>query len=100
VDNRTSADLLALLHRWQRQGKTVVVVLHDLAQVRAHFPFTLLLARELVAFGPTAGVLTDAHWAQAQRMREPFEDNAPPCVASTASHTAAHAHAQAAGALA
>ena len=100
VDNRTSADLLALLHRWKHQGKTVIVVLHDLAQVRAHFPLTLLLARELVAFGPTAGVLTDAHWAQAQRMREPFEDDAPPCVASTASHTDAHAHAQAAGALA
>ena len=102
VDNRTSADLLALLHRWKHQGKTVIVVLHDLAQVRAHFPLTLLLARELVAFGPTAGVLTDAHWAQAQRMREPFEDDAPPCVASIASHTdaRAHAHAQAAGALA
>jgi zinc/manganese transport system ATP-binding protein len=45
VDNRTSTDLLALLHRWQDQGKTVIVVLHDLAQVRAHFPLTLLLAR-------------------------------------------------------
>lgn len=79
VDNRTTADLLALLHRWHQQGKTVVVVLHDLAQVRAHFPLTLLLARELVAWGPTPTVLTDAHWARAQRMQEPFDDDAPLC---------------------
>jgi zinc/manganese transport system ATP-binding protein len=93
VDNRTSTDLLALLHRWQDQGKTVIVVLHDLAQVRAHFPLTLLLARELVAFGPTNEVLTNAHWARAQRMQEPFDDDAPPCAVSPEPHTHTHTHA-------
>lgn len=97
VDHRTSADLLALLKRWQGQGKTVIVVLHDLAQVRAHFPHTLLLARELVAYGPTAEVLTDAHWTRALRMPEPFDDHAPLCQGATALHT--HAHEQAAEAL-
>jgi zinc/manganese transport system ATP-binding protein len=92
VDNRTSADLLALLHRWQRQGKTVIVVLHDLAQVRAHFPLTLLLARELVAYGPTAEVLTDAHWARAQRMHEAFDEDAPLCVATSDAHGPEHPH--------
>ena len=101
VDNRTTDDLLALLHRWHAQGKTVVVVLHDLAQVRAHFPLTLLLARERVAWGPTSSVLTPAHWAQAQRMQEPFDDDAPLCEAETpaatapetaAAPTAAHDH--------
>ncbi|MGS5088225.1 zinc ABC transporter ATP-binding protein AztA [Hydrogenophaga sp. A37] len=91
VDQRTSTDLLALLRRWQQHGKTVIVVLHDLAQVRAHFPLTLLLARELVAFGPTVEALTDAHWARAQRMREPFDEHAPLCAASPDPH--AHAHA-------
>jgi zinc/manganese transport system ATP-binding protein len=81
VDNRTSADLLALLRRWECQGKTVIVVLHDLAQVRAHFPLTLLLARERVAYGPTAEVLSEAHWAQAQRMQEAFDEDAPLCAA-------------------
>ena len=93
VDNRTSADLLDLLHRWQRQGKTVIVVLHDLAQVRANFPLTLLLARELVAFGPTAEALSDANWARAQRMQEPFDDDAPLCTATPDPHTHAHTHA-------
>ncbi|MDO9479148.1 MAG: zinc ABC transporter ATP-binding protein AztA [Hydrogenophaga sp.] len=88
VDNRTTDDLLALLHRWHAQGKTVVAVLHDLAQVRAHFPLALLLARERVAWGPTASVLTRAHWAQAQRMQEPFDDDAPLCEAETTAATA------------
>lgn len=92
VDNRTSADLLNLLHQWQAQGKTVIVVLHDLAQIREHFPLTLLLARELVAFGPTAEVLTEANWARAQRMREPFDDHAPACEASPAAPAQMHEH--------
>lgn len=81
VDQRTTADLLALLHGWQRAGKTVIAVLHDLAQVREHFPQTLLLAREPVAWGATAEVLTDAHWARAQSLREPFDELAGECEA-------------------
>lgn len=89
VDQRTTTDLLALLHRWHAQGKTVVAVLHDIAQVRAHFPLTLLLAREPVAWGATAEVLTEAHWQHALHMQEPFDDDAPLC-APAASH--AHIH--------
>jgi zinc/manganese transport system ATP-binding protein len=79
VDQRTTDDLLALLHRWHAQGKTVVAVLHDLTQVRAHFPLTLLLAREPVAWGPTADVLTELNWQRALRMQEPFDEHAPLC---------------------
>jgi zinc/manganese transport system ATP-binding protein len=89
VDQRTTEDLLALLHRWQAQGKTVVAVLHDLAQVRAHFPLTLLLAREPVAWGATAEVLTEAHWQRALHMQEPFDDDAPLCAPAS---THAHSH--------
>lgn len=79
VDQRTTADLLALLHQWQRQGRTVIAVLHDTTQVRAHFPQTLLLAREPVAWGATAEVLTEANWARAQSLREPFDERADEC---------------------
>ena len=58
VDWRTSEDLLRLIDDWHREGRTVVAVLHDLDQVRAHFPETLLLARECVAWGVTPQVLT------------------------------------------
>lgn len=87
VDQRTTDDLLALLHRWHKQGKTVVTVLHDLSQVRANFPKTLLLAREPVAWGATAEVLTQANWQHALRMQEPFDEDAPLCApASTHAH--------------
>lgn len=92
VDQRTTADLLALLHQWHQAGKTVVVVSHDLAQVRAHFPQTLLLARHPVAYGPTEQVLSDANWARASAMREPFNDSAPEC-ATGATHSPSHYHA-------
>ncbi|WP_332746042.1 zinc ABC transporter ATP-binding protein AztA [Hydrogenophaga sp.] len=83
IDQRTTDDLLDLLHRWHAHGKTVVAVLHDLAQVRAHFPLTLLLAREPVAWGATAEVLTESHWQRALRMQEPFDENAPLCAPAT-----------------
>lgn len=102
VDQRTTADLLALLHVWQRQGRTVIAVLHDTAQVREHFPLTLLLAREPVAWGTTAEVLTDANWARAQSLHEPFDEQAGECEAGSPdqephhahSHTHPHTHAQ------
>ena len=55
-------------------------------------PLTLLLARELIAFGPTAEVLTDANWARAQRMREPFDEQAPLCEAQAEGHRHEHEH--------
>ncbi|MBC8055636.1 MAG: ABC transporter ATP-binding protein, partial [Rhizobiales bacterium] len=36
IDARTTADLLALLHRWKQEERTVIAVLHDLEQVREH----------------------------------------------------------------
>ena len=58
MDERTCQDLLALLRGWQAQGKTVLAVLHDLAQVRQAFTQTLLLAGRVLAYGPTQSVLT------------------------------------------
>jgi zinc/manganese transport system ATP-binding protein len=65
----------------------VVAVLHDLRQVREHFPLTLLLAREPVAWGPTTEVLTEANWQRALRMQEPFDDQAPECGGAHGAHT-------------
>jgi len=79
VDARTTADLLALLHQWHAAGKTVVAVLHDLPQVREHFPLTMVIARELVAWGPTHAALSEAHWQRAQTLHEAFDDGAAVC---------------------
>ena len=79
IDERTTADLLGLLHRWHGEGRTVVAVLHDLTQVRAHFPRTLLLAREPIAWGPTAEVLQPQHLQRARLQAEHWEAQAPWC---------------------
>ncbi len=79
IDARTTADLLALLHRWHDEGRTVIAVLHDQEQVRQHFDRTLLLAREAVAWGPTAEVLQPHHLQRARQMAEAWDDQAPWC---------------------
>ena len=79
VDARTVGDLLALIRDWHSEGRTVIAALHDLAQVRAHFPTTLLLAREIIALGPTDSVLTPAHLARAQSLSEAWDEDAAIC---------------------
>jgi len=79
MDSRTTAALLELIHQWQAQGRTVIAVLHDDAQVRTHFDQTVLLARELVAWGPTAQVLTEANLQRARALAEAWDDNAEIC---------------------
>ena len=70
IDTRTTADLIEVILRWHSEGRTVIAVLHDLDTVRHHFPTTLLLARELVAHGPTAQVLTAENQFRARQMCE------------------------------
>jgi len=79
IDERTVGDLLALIERWHREGRTVVAVLHDFDMVRAHFPESVLLAREKIAWGPTAEVLSADNLARARRMIEAFDDRAAAC---------------------
>ncbi|SFK89648.1 metal ABC transporter ATP-binding protein [Falsiroseomonas stagni] len=81
VDARTAADLLAVVRRWHGEGRTVMAVLHDMDLVRDEFPHCLLLARECVASGPTAEVLSAANRLRARRMAEAWDETAPACAA-------------------
>ena len=58
VDAATSEELLRLVRRWHGEGRTVMAVLHDIGQVLATFPETLLLARKAIAWGETAKALS------------------------------------------
>lgn len=82
VDSKTTAGLLTLVQQWHRQGRTVVAVLHDHAQVHAHFAQTLLLARECIAWGATAEVLTPANLQRASAMAEAWDEAAALCDAN------------------
>jgi zinc/manganese transport system ATP-binding protein len=66
LDELTSRDLLGLVLDWHRQGRTIIAVVHELDQVQAHFPSCLLMAREPIAWGPTASVLTQANLRRAR----------------------------------
>jgi zinc/manganese transport system ATP-binding protein len=70
VDWRTREDLLRLIVNWQREGRTVAAALHDLDQVGAYFPNTLLLARERVAWGPTREALMPQNLRRARHISE------------------------------
>ena len=74
IDGRTTVDLVDLMHRWHRDGCSILAVLHDIELVRAHFPDTLLLAREPVAWGPTAEVLGPENLERARRISAGWSD--------------------------
>ena len=79
IDASTTRDLLDIMHRWHGEGRTVIAALHDFDQVRAHFPQSLLLARELIAWGPTETSLCADNLRRARTMAEHWDDGAPPC---------------------
>lgn len=68
LDTPTVEHLLQLIQHWHREGRTVLAALHDVGQVRAHFPRTLLLAREVVAWGNTADVLTQENLVKSRKL--------------------------------
>lgn len=80
LDARTAADLLEVVRRWHGEGRSILAVLHDLDLVRREFPTTLLLAREVVACGPTDEVLSAQNRLRARMMAEAWADDAAPCV--------------------
>jgi zinc/manganese transport system ATP-binding protein len=73
LDESTTADLLRFLQRWQREGRTVLAVLHDHDQVRRYFPATLLLARTPIAWGDTLLSLSADNLARAQQALGPSQ---------------------------
>jgi zinc/manganese transport system ATP-binding protein len=77
VDEATEADLLAIVRGWHAQGRTVIAVSHDLELVRATFPETLLLARVVLAWGPTAAALAPANRQRARLSRAEWDEPPP-----------------------
>src|SRR5262245_44496334 len=79
IDAKTLVDLVALIKRWHGEKRTIMVVVHDLNLVREHFPETLLLARQPVAWGDTAETLSPETRRRARRFDEAWHEDAPWC---------------------
>jgi zinc/manganese transport system ATP-binding protein len=79
IDARTTRDLLEIVQRWHGAGCTIIAVLHDFDQVRAHFPETLLLAGETIGWGPTESTMSSQNLLRARAMAESWDEGATIC---------------------
>jgi manganese/zinc/iron transport system ATP- binding protein len=61
VDAATEKAIITLLNELKQQGKTVLVVHHDLSTVKEYFDWVLLLNVKVMQFGPTEEVFTKDH---------------------------------------
>jgi zinc/manganese transport system ATP-binding protein len=91
IDANTVADLATLVRCWIAEGRTVISVLHDFAHVRQEYPETLLLARELVARGPTAAVLSEDNLRRASQLAEAQAKASDAAICNTVHDADAHA---------
>ena len=76
IDQKTTADLMDVVRKWQGEGRTVIAALHDLEQVKREFPDALLMARELVAWGPARQTLSNENLARARALAASWSDPA------------------------
>lgn len=65
VDAATESSIIELMRELQGQGRTVVVVHHDLATVERYYDHVLLLNLRLIGFGPTGQIFTVDNLQQA-----------------------------------
>lgn len=61
VDAATESAIVALLKELKAQGKTVMVVHHDLETVAQYFDWVLLINMRVLAIGPTESTFTHAN---------------------------------------
>jgi len=73
VDRYTMEDLIKIVQGWTTEGRTVIIVSHDLEIVQSYFPQSLLLARSVIAYGATKQVLTLENLRQAKRSSGEWE---------------------------
>lgn len=79
IDGRTAHALMRILERWRDEGRTVIAVMHDLEMVREHFSQALMVARDLVAWGPVKDVLSDENLARANTLAGSWVEDAETC---------------------
>ena len=79
IDRQTTDFLLHLILEWHREGRTIIIALHDLEDIRSNFPETLILGREMIAHGRTEEVLTKENLSHAHELCKAFNQHADIC---------------------
>jgi zinc/manganese transport system ATP-binding protein len=65
IDAQTTTDLMKVIYDCQKQGKTIITVIHDLALVNRFFPNVILLAKHLIGSGKTKVIMTGENLSKA-----------------------------------
>ncbi len=65
VDAATENSIIQVFEKLKREGKTVLVVHHDLETVTTYFEQVLILNKQLIAFGPTNAVFSETNLQKA-----------------------------------
>lgn len=65
IDVTTEEKIIFILKQLTSQGKTILVIHHDLSTVRDYFDEVIMVNQRLIAAGPVSDTFTDAHVAQA-----------------------------------
>lgn len=72
IDASSESTIIQVLKRLRDEGKTVIVVHHDLSRARDYFDDLILINQELVASGTTEHVLDPDKIAAAYKVQIPF----------------------------
>ncbi len=72
VDTTTEKAIISLLQDLRKEGKTVIVVHHDLQTVKEYFDWVMLVNVRKIALGPVAQVLTKENLIKTYGGREAF----------------------------
>ena len=60
VDATTEANIMELLHELSREGRTILVIHHDLSTVRLYFDRVILINQRIIAEGEVESTLTES----------------------------------------
>jgi len=61
IDTITEQSLIVLFSSLRDQGKTIIIVHHDLATAQRYFDWVVLVNKQLIAAGPTQTIFTTEH---------------------------------------
>ncbi|MHA8111310.1 metal ABC transporter ATP-binding protein [Lactobacillaceae bacterium Melli_B4] len=65
IDLQSERDIMRILKKWRDEGKTIIVVHHDLNKVSDYFDDLIILNHGIVAYGPTNEVYNASNMAKA-----------------------------------